>query len=319
MKPEDFRIVYAGTPDFAVPALSALIDAGYNVAAVYTQPDRPAGRGRKLQMSPVKTLAMEHNIVVEQPQSMRADGQLERLREFKPDLVVVAAFGQILPIEILNAPQHGCINIHASLLPRWRGAAPIQRAIEHGDEKSGVTIMQMAEGLDTGDMLFTAECDITETTTAAELHDTLAVLGGEALMQTLKLLHANQLNPQVQSEADTCYARKIEKSEAVINWRRPATEIHKQVCAFNSWPVAQTVLEGETIRIWQSAVAANDTTAKPIDNRQPGQVVSAEGTIDVATADGVLQILKVQPPGKKAMPVVDFLNSRTIPAGISLG
>ena len=315
MKPEDFRIVYAGTPDFAVPALAAIISMGYNVVAVYTQPDRRAGRGRKLQMSPVKKLAMEHGISVEQPQSMRDDDQLAVLQSYKPDLMVVAAFGQILPLSILETPIHGCLNIHASLLPRWRGAAPIQRAIEEGDAISGVTIMQMAEGLDTGDMLLKAECDIENNTTSVELHDKLAVLGADALMQTLHLLHDNNLDPEVQSDADTCYAKKIEKSESIIDWSQPALEIHRKVCAFNAWPVAQTMLDGEVIRVWQSELPE----AVSCEGFKPGQVISADGFIDVATGDGVLRIHKLQPPGKKAMLVGDFLNSRKIVAGIALG
>lgn len=315
MKPEDFRIVYAGTPDFAVPALAALIDAGYNVVAVYTQPDRRAGRGRKLSMSPVKTLALEHNIKVEQPLSMRDEDQLELLQGYRADLMIVAAFGQILPLGILQTPVHGCLNIHASLLPRWRGAAPIQRAIQQGDAKSGVTIMQMAEGLDTGDMLFKVECEINKNTTGVELHDKLAALGSEALMQTLTLLHEDRLSPEVQSDANTCYASKIEKAEAVIDWSQPAVQLHRHVCAFNAWPVAQTVLEGETLRIWETAVAEEVS----VGDLQAGQVVSAEGSIGVATGDGVLRILSLQPPGKKAMRVGDFLNSRSIAVGTQLG
>lgn len=314
MKPEDFRIVYAGTPDFAVPALAALIDAGYNVVAVYTQPDRRAGRGRKLQMSPIKNLALAHNIAVEQPQSMRDEDQLEVLESYRPDLMVVAAFGQILPLTVLETPVHGCLNIHASLLPRWRGAAPIQRAIEHGDAKSGVTIMQMAEGLDTGEMLFKRECDIELNTTGVELHDKLAVLGAEALMQTLSLLHENKLRPEEQREADTCYAAKIDKAEAILDWSQSANKLHRKICAFNAWPVAQTTLEGEVVRVWESELPKNVRSSL-----QPGQVVSAEGCIDVATGDGVLRIVNLQPPGKKSMRASDFLNSRNIAVGTSLG
>ena len=317
MKPEDFRIVYAGTPDFAVPALASLIAAGYNVVAVYTQPDRRAGRGRRVQFSPVKTLALEHDIKVEQPQSMRDSDQLKLLQSYQPDLMVVAAFGQILPLDILQTPVHGCLNIHASLLPRWRGAAPIQRAIEQGDSQSGVTIMQMAEGLDTGDMLYKVECSIERDTTGAELHDTLAAIGSDALMKTLELLHQAKLNPQKQSEADTCYAAKLQKSEAIIDWSQSALQLHRRVCAFNAWPVAQTTLAGEVIRVWESSI--DSLPENHTGDYKPGQVVSSEGFIDVATGDGLLRLLTLQPPGKKAMPVSQFLNSRTIPAGTSLG
>lgn len=315
MNPEDFRVVYAGTPDFAVPALAALMKAGYNVVAVYTQPDRRAGRGRKVQMSPVKTLALEHNLTVEQPQSLRDAEQHQVLQNYRPDLMVVAAYGQILPEEILNIPLHGCFNIHASLLPRWRGAAPIQRAIQHGDSQSGVTIMQMDKGLDTGDMLNKVACEIGIDTTGAELHDQLAELGTDALLQTLVQLHAATLSPQAQDDEQSCYAAKIEKPEAIIDWQQTAKEIHRKVCAFNAWPVAQTVLDGDTIRVWQSSLPADVSVA----GLNPGQVISANATLDVATGDGVLRVLKLQPPGKKAMAVGDYLNSRSIAAGTQLG
>jgi len=313
MNPSDFRVVYAGTPDFAVPALNALIDAGYNVPAVYTQPDRRAGRGRKVQLSPVKTLALEHDICVEQPLSLRDPEQLGVLKNYRADLMVVAAYGQILPQEILTTPVHGCLNIHGSLLPRWRGAAPIQRAIEKGDAKTGVTIMQMDIGLDTGDMLHKVEVEIGESTTSAQLHDTLAAMGADALMHTLKLLHADSLTPQKQNESATCYAAKIEKAEALIDWQRSAIEVHRKVCAFNSWPVAQTLLDGEVIRVWESSVA-NDAPGF-----EPGQVVSTDGSLNVATGNGVVKIHTLQPPGKKAMPAIDFLNSRQLTAGTQLG
>lgn len=319
MKPEDFRVVYAGTPDFAVPALASLIDAGYNVVAVYTQPDRRAGRGRRVQFSPVKSLALEHNIKVEQPHSMRDADQLELLQSYQSDLMVVAAFGQILPLDILQTPVHGCLNIHASLLPRWRGAAPIQRAIQQGDRRSGVTIMQMAEGLDTGDMLYKAESNIECDTTAAELHDTLAEIGSDALIKTLALLHDGKLNPQRQSEEESCYAAKLQKSEAIIDWSESALQLHRKVCAFNAWPVAQTTLAGEIIRVWQSALVEDSRPQNNAVEYKPGQVVSSAGFIDVATGDGLLRLLTLQPPGKKAMPVSHFLNSRNIPAGTSLG
>ena len=314
MNPSEFRVVYAGTPEFAVPALAAIIDAGYQVPAVYTQPDRRAGRGRKVQMSPVKTLALAHNLQIEQPLSLRDSEQQQVLKTYKPDLMVVAAYGQILPESVLQTPQHGCLNIHASLLPRWRGAAPIQRAIEHGDAKSGVTIMQMDKGLDTGDMLHKVECEIAANTTAAALHDTLSALGTKGLMHTLKQLHSNALSPLAQDDAQACYASKIEKAEAIIDWQQAAEVLHRKVCAFNSWPVAQTQLSGEVVRIWESSlVAGAEGTFKP------GEIVSSDGVLDVATGDGILRIHKLQPPGKKAMSVSDFLNSRDVTVGMQLG
>ncbi len=320
MNLKDFRIVYAGTPDFAVPALAALIDSGYNVVAVYTQPDRRAGRGRKMRPSPVKTLALEHNIAVEQPLSMRDSEQHALLQSYRPDLMVVAAFGQILPVEILQTPTHGCFNIHASLLPLWRGAAPIQRAIQHGDTTSGVTIMQMDKGLDTGDMLYKASCEIGLNTTGIELHDQLATLGSESLLATLTQLHEGTLCPEVQDDAASCYAAKIEKAEAALDWQLPAIELHRKVCAFNAWPVAQTVLEGETIRVWESSLLEGESAnGASVECRSAGEVVAAVNHLDVATGEGMLRIHKLQPPGKKAMAVSDFLNSRKIAIGTQLG
>jgi len=315
MNPEDFRIVYAGTPDFAVPPLAALVESGYDVVAVYTQPDRRSGRGRKLQASPVKALALEHNIEVVQPDSLRNAEQLAQLQSYRADLMVVAAYGQILPIDILQTPVHGCLNIHASLLPRWRGAAPIQRAIENGDSISGVTIMQMDAGLDTGHMLHKEECEIGANTTGAELHDKLAELGTTALLKTLEQLHAGTLDPKVQDDAASCYAAKIEKSEALINWNLSALELHRKVCAFNAWPVAQTLLDGETVRIWESSLP-DDVS---VNANSPGQVISADKYLDVSAGEGVLRIHKLQPPGRKPMSAADFLNSRKVPAGTQLG
>ena len=321
MNLKDFRIVYAGTPDFAVPALAALIEAGYDVVAVYTQPDRRAGRGRKLRPSPVKTLALEHSIAVEQPLSLRDSEQQALLQSYSPDLMVVAAYGQILPVEILQTPTYGCFNIHGSLLPRWRGAAPVQRAIEHGDATSGVTIMQMDKGLDTGDMLYKTTCEISAATTGVELHDQLSALGSKALLATLAQLHEGTLSPESQDDSASCYAAKIEKSEAIIDWSLPALEIHRKVCAFNAWPVAQTMLDGEVIRIWESSVVDQSPDADDILSVAggAGRVVAAGDHLDVATGDGVLRIHKLQPPGKKAMAVSDFLNSRSIAEGTQLG
>ncbi len=313
MNKSDFRIVYAGTPDFAVPPLEALIEAGYDVVAVYSQPDRRAGRGRKISMSPVKSVAIEHGIPVEQPQSLRDAEQLGVLQSYRPDLMVVAAYGQILPLDVLTAPTHGCFNIHASLLPRWRGAAPIQRAIEHGDTTSGVTIMQMDKGLDTGDMLYKVECDIEINTTGVALHDQLAALGTGALMNTLELLHEQALSPQEQDDAAACYAAKIEKSEALLDWTQAAVVLHRKVCAFNAWPVAQTVLNDEIIRVWETTLPDSDGSGKP------GEILATDGYLDVATGDGVVRIHKLQPPGKKAMLVSDFLNSRSIEKGACFG
>jgi len=314
--------VYAGTPDFAVPALAALLDEGYTVPCVYTQPDRPAGRGRKVQMSPVKQLALEHGLEIQQPQSLRdpeqLDEQLIQLQSYDCHLMVVAAYGQILPAEILQIPTYGCINIHASLLPRWRGAAPIHRAIEAGDKKTGISIMQMDKGLDTGDVLHTVETAIGVNTTTSELHDQLAALGAEALMHTMESLHANSLTPKPQDEALANYANKITKNESVVDWSLPAIEIHKKVCAFNPWPVAQTMIADEVIRIWETSVVDKPTQSET-GKTNNGQIVRASVYLDVCTGDGVLRIHRVQPSGKKAMSVRDFLNSRRVEVGTSLG
>ncbi len=313
---DQLRVVYAGTPDFAVPALSALAESDHQVVAVYTQPDRRSGRGRKVSFSPVKAKANDLSIPVQQPLTLRDEQAQNQLREYQPDVMIVAAYGLILPLQALQIPKYGCLNIHASLLPRWRGAAPIQRAIEAGDTDTGVTIMQMAQGLDTGDMLQQVECRITENMTAALLHDQLAEIGAQALLETLDLMIADKLNPVVQDEAQVTYASKLQKSEAVINWHDSAVAIHRRVCAFNAWPVAQTTLSGETLRVWESRLI--EPTAASA-NAAAGTVIGTDHGIDVATGDGVLRLHKVQAPGKSPVNVGDFLNSRTLPVGTQLG
>ena len=312
---DSLRVVYAGTPEFAVPALDAVAAAGHRVVAVYTQPDRRSGRGRKVVFSPVKAKAMELSVPVEQPLTLRDATARAQLQSYQPDVMIVAAYGLILPPEVLAMPRYGCLNIHASLLPRWRGAAPIQRAIEAGDEQTGVTIMQMAEGLDTGDMMVTRECPVAVDATAAVLHDQLAELGAAAMLETLVLLQAGELQPQVQDESLATYAHKLDKQEAVIDWQHSALTIHRRVCAFNPWPVAQTALPEETLRVWETQLLPNAT----VNNAAPGTVVATEAGIDVATGDGVLSLQKIQVPGKKPMPAGDFLNSRSIAIGTRLG
>jgi methionyl-tRNA formyltransferase len=312
---DSLRVVYAGTPEFAVPALDAVAAAGHRVVAVYTQPDRRSGRGRKVVFSPVKAKAMELSVPVEQPLTLRDATARAQLQSYQPDVMIVAAYGLILPPEVLAMPRYGCLNIHASLLPRWRGAAPIQRAIEAGDEQTGVTIMQMAEGLDTGDMLVTRECPVAVDATAAVLHNQLAELGAAAMLETLVLLQAGELQPQVQDESLATYAHKLDKQEAVIDWQHSALTIHRRVCAFNPWPVAQTALQEETLRVWETQLLPNAT----VNNAAPGTVVATEAGIDVATGDGVLSLQKIQVPGKKPMPAGDFLNSRSIAIGTRLG
>ena len=297
------RIIYAGTPDFAAIALEALLGTDHKIVAVYTQPDRPAGRGRKLQASPVKQLAQTHDLPVYQPENFKDKKDIEQLQQLNADLMIVAAYGLLLPKAVLDAPKLGCINIHASLLPRWRGAAPIQRAILAGDTETGITIMQMDEGLDTGDMLLKLSCPVTENDNGGSLHDRLADMGATALLDALTQIQNQTLNPKPQNDALSTYARKLDKKEALINWQDEATQINRQIRAFNPWPVAQTSINDHTLRIW-SAEVLNDTTTV-----RPGTVISCNKKgIDIACGTGVLRLIQLQPPGKKAMDAAAFLN-----------
>lgn len=301
------NIAFAGTPAFAVPALESLLHAGHRVTVVYTQPDRPAGRGRHLQASPVKECALRHGIAVEQPLTLRDDGAGARLAAFKIDLMVVVAYGLILPRAVLAVPPLGCLNIHASLLPRWRGAAPIQRALLAGDLRTGVAIMQMEEGLDTGPVYVEKAIDIGLRDTAGSLHDRLAALGAAALLEALEGLIAGTLQPRPQSAAGATYARKILKEEAVIDWSTPAFEIDRRVRAFNPVPGAETVWRGQQLKVWEAEPASGGTGALP------GAVVSAdEDGIVVATGDGVLKLTRIQLAGRKATGAADFVNAHRI-------
>ena len=247
---KSLKIVYAGTPEFAVPALQALIESGHEVVAVYTQPDRPAGRGRKIQFGPIKQLAVEAGIDVQQPLSFKEHETIKQLADYDCDVMIVAAYGLILPQAVLDTPKYGCLNIHGSLLPRWRGAAPIHRAIQTGDTETGVTIMQMAAGLDTGDMLLKVASPINTNDTSQTIHDRLANDGANALLQVLDTI--DELNPQVQDESLTCYADKLNKAEAEIDWSESAAVIDRMIRAFNPWPVALTLHEGKPLRIFMA-------------------------------------------------------------------
>lgn len=301
-----FTIIFAGTPEFSAVTLDVLLKSQHKVKAVYTQPDRPAGRGRKLTGSPVKQLALQHQLPVYQPQTLRNPEDQQVLANLNADIMIVVAYGLILPLPVLQAPRFGCLNIHASLLPHWRGAAPIQRSILAGDVKTGVTIMQMDAGLDTGDMLYKVECPIQSKDTSQALHDRLAKLGAEALLITLERLAKNTLHPELQDHAHANYAHKISKEEAELDWSASARELDLKIRAFNPWPVAQTMVNGEILRVWQAEVVESHTT-----QTQPGKIVhvSTEG-IDVVTGNGVLRLQKMQLPGGRVLSAADLLNSR---------
>ena len=306
------RIVFAGTPDFSVPPLEALHAAGHDLVAVYTQPDRPAGRGQALTASPVKRRALEFGLTVEQPATLKSPDAVERLRGFDADLMVVVAYGLILPQAVLDVPRFGCWNIHASLLPRWRGAAPIQRAILAGDAVTGITIMQMEAGLDTGPMLLVRETPIGPRELGGELHDRLSQLGAEAIVAAIGEWQAGRIEPVIQPAGAT-YAAKLSKAEARIDWAQPAVAIDRQVRAFNPWPVAETTWDGKQLRVWQ---CEPEPLAAAV---APGTVLeSSGGRIVVATGDGALRLLQLQLAGRRAMSAAEFLNASTL-AGARLG
>jgi methionyl-tRNA formyltransferase len=307
------RIAFAGTPDFAVPSLMALAASGHRIVAAYCQPDRPAGRGRKPRACPVKRQALDLQIPVRQPKTLRSAETQAELRALDLDLMVVAAYGLILPSGVLSLPRRGCINVHASLLPRWRGAAPIQRAILAGDGTSGISIMQMDEGLDTGPVLAVSEVPISPTMTGGELHDRLASEGARLLASVLKTLERGPLESTIQPVEGATYADKIDKSDARIDWTRPATHIERQVRAFNPWPVAFTTHRGEQLRIWD-ARALDAPAAQP-----PGQVIAeSRAGIDVCCGEGQLRITRLQLPGKRPVTSDAFLNAHRL-AGSRLG
>jgi len=307
------NLIFAGTPQFAVPALEALRRAGHVIRAVYTQPDRPAGRGRRLTASPVKQCAEKYGIEIRQPQKL--DGEEPRLRADAPEAMIVIAYGLLLPPAILAIPRYGCLNVHASLLPRWRGAAPIPRAIEAGDAVTGVSVMQMEAGLDTGPVLAEASTPIAERDTAQTLHDRLAQLGAETLVTTLARLQRGDVSPAPQDETRACYARKLRKDEAPIDWRQPAALLHRRIRALNPWPVASTVWHGKTLRLWEAAPPENQRAAGA-----PGTIVRADATgVRVLTGDGVLNITRLQAQGGKVLAAGDFLNGHRLTAGDRLG
>ncbi|HDX8590737.1 methionyl-tRNA formyltransferase [Aeromonas dhakensis] len=299
------KLIFAGTPDFAARHLAALLSSDHEVVAVYTQPDKPAGRGQKLTASPVKELALAHDLPVYQPASLRKEEAQAELAALGADLMVVVAYGLILPKAVLDTPRLGCINVHGSLLPRWRGAAPIQRAIWAGDAETGVTIMQMDVGLDTGAMIRKMSCPIAADETSASLYDKLAELGPQALVDTINAMAAGDTAAEAQDDALANYAEKLSKEEARIDWSMDAAAIERCIRAFNPWPISWFEVADQTVKVWQAEVITQD------HGQRAGTLLKADKQgIDVATGKGVLRLLTLQPPGKKAMSVTDLLNSR---------
>ncbi len=297
------RIVFAGTPEFAAQHLQALLDAGREVIAVYTQPDRPAGRGQKLMPSPVKQLALQHDIPVYQPQTLRDPAAQAELNGLQADLMVVVAYGLILPQAVLDMPRLGCINSHASLLPRWRGAAPIQRAIEAGDAESGVTVMQMEAGLDTGPMLLKVSTPIAADDTGGSLHDRLAELGSNAVVKAVAALAAGTLVGEIQDDSLATYAHKLNKDEARIDWTRPAAELERLVRAFHPWPICHSSLDGAAVKIHAAELGSGRGT--------PGQLIGADKNgLVVACGQGSLRLTRLQLAGGKPLAFSDLFNSR---------
>jgi len=310
--PATIRTVFMGTPAFAVPTLDVLLQAGLNLVGVYTQPDRPKGRGQALAAPPVKELALRHHIPVFQPQKLRAPEVVEELRVLAPDLIVVVAFGQILPQSVLKIPRYGCINVHASLLPKYRGAAPINQAIIDGETETGITTMLMDVGLDTGPMLLKRSLAIGPDESAGELHDRLCLLGGETMVATLQQLLRGELHPQRQDDSHTCYASMLKKEDGRINWSQSAQQIHNRIRGLAPWPGAYTELHGESLKLFLSRVEAGAG--------EPGTIlVPAADSVRIACGSGVLAVRELQLPGKKRLAAADFLRGCPLPVGSRLG
>ena len=325
---QSMRVAFAGTPEFALVALQGLHAAGFQVPLVLTQPDRPAGRGMKLHASPVKMFALDHGMPVSQPHSLRLDGKdpaeaaatRDALLADAPDVLVVAAYGLILPQWVLELPRLGCMNIHASLLPRWRGAAPIHRAIEAGDSRTGVTIMQMDAGLDTGDMLVREALDIAPTETTATLHDRLAQLGGRLMVEALELAACGGLHPEPQPKDGVTYAHKIDKAESSVDWSQSATDIARRIRAFDPFPGASTTLNGELVKLW--GASRNIDLCSKLSNtvEREGQILYIDSAgIGVQTGNGVLVLTHLQRAGGKRLPTAEFLRGCPLSPGMVLG
>lgn len=308
------KIVFMGTPEFAVPCLQKIIDEGHEVLAVVTQPDKPKGRGKKLAMPPVKELALKYNIDVYQPVKAREESFVEKLKEINPELIVVVAFGQILPKSILDIPKFGCVNVHASLLPKYRGAAPLNWVIINGEEKTGVTTMYMDVGLDTGDMILKSEIPLDDEITAGELHDKMMVQGAEVLKDTIDLISKGEAPREKQNDEETCYSPIMDKSLGNIDWSKSATDIHNLIRGVNPWPSAYTTYDKQTMKIWKTKVLDKSS------EKTPGTIINVDKNgIEVSTGDKALQISEIQMSGKKRMIVSEYIKGNDISTGIVLG
>lgn len=308
------KIVFMGTPEFAVPCLQKIIDEGHEVLGVVTQPDKPKGRGKKLSMPPVKELALKYDIPVYQPIKAREESFVETLKEINPELIVVVAFGQILPKSILDIPKFGCVNVHASLLPKYRGAAPLNWVIINGEEKTGVTTMYMDVGLDTGDMILKSEIPLDDEITAGELHDKMMIDGAEVLKETIDLISQGKAPREKQDDENTCYSPIMDKSLGNIDWKKPAKEIHNLIRGVNPWPSAYTTYENQTMKIWKTKVLNEKS------NNEPGTIISVDKEgIKVCTADNLILISEIQMSGKKRMIVSEYIKGNTINTDVILG
>ena len=306
------RIIFMGTPEFAAPAIDSLIAAGHEIAAVFSQPDKPKGRGYAMTPPPVKVKALEHGVPVYQPTSMRDGEALKIFHAIKPDVGVVIAYGKILPQEILDSPKYGCINVHASLLPKYRGAAPIQWSVIDGEPKTGVTTMQMDAGLDTGDMLLRSETEIQPDETAGELHDRLSAMGAELIVRTLDALAKGELRPEKQDDSQSCYAKMLTKELCAVDWSRSAREIHNRIRGLSPWPVATAVLEGKKLKIHRSAVSDMEAP-----EAECGEIISLD-PLTVKCGSGAVELLEIQAEGKKRMFSADYLRGHKIDLGTIL-
>jgi methionyl-tRNA formyltransferase len=308
------KIVFMGTPEFAVPCLQKIIDEGHEVLAVVTQPDKPKGRGKKLSMPPVKELALKYDIPVYQPVKAREESFVEILKEMDPELIVVVAFGQILPKTILDIPKFGCVNVHASLLPKYRGAAPLNWVIINGEEKTGVTTMYMDVGLDTGDMILKSEIPLDDEITAGELHDKMMIDGAEVLKKTIDLIAEGKAPREKQNDDETCYSPIMDKSLGNIDWNKSAKSIHNLIRGVNPWPSAYTTYDNQTMKIWKTKVLDKNS------DKKPGTILNVDKDgIEVCTEDGIIQIIEIQMSGKKRMIVSEYIKGNTISTDIVLG